>query len=265
MALNTEHLGIPIAMIMTNDGKTKTSSIISLDDSGKAKNPFNELKLQSNQKFQVVGDPKRERDIIYVSGRSGSGKSYFIKDYVNNYYKSLYKKRPVYLFSALKEDPTIDQIKGILRIDLNMEFLADDDITVADFAKSCVIFDDTDVLKNKDIRDKVNHILDEILQTGRHHEITCLITKHTPTNGRDTKMILAESHQFVIFVNGLGNKSLKYLLDNYLGLDRAQIMKIKKQKSRWVSINRSTFPMTVISEKECFVLSNNDDEDIIDV
>ena len=53
MALNTEHLGIPIAMIMVNDGKTKTSSIISLDDSEKAKNPFNELKLQSNQIFKL--------------------------------------------------------------------------------------------------------------------------------------------------------------------------------------------------------------------
>ena len=68
-----------------------------------------------------------------------------------------------------------------------------------------------------------------------------------------------------MFINGLGNKTLKYLLDNYLGLDRDQIKKIKRSKGRWVSINRSTFPMTVISEKECFVLSNNDDEDIIDV
>ena len=146
-----------------------------------------------------------------------------------------------------------------------MEFLADDEITVADFAKSCVIFDDCDTLKNKDIRDKVNHLLNEILETGRHHEVTCLITKHCPTNGRDTKLILAESHQFVLFPMGLGNRSLKYLLDNYLGLDRDQIKKIKRCKSRWISINRSTFPMTVISEKECFVLSNNDDEDIIDV
>ena len=259
MALNTENFGIPIAMIMSNDGKTKSSTIISVDDSEKAKKPFNELTLKSNQKFQVVGDPKRERDIIYISGRSGSGKSYFIKDYVNNYYKSVHKKRPVYLFSALKEDPTIDQIKGLLRIDLNMEFLADEDITVADFAKSCVIFDDTDTIQNKDIRNKVNHLLNEILETGRHHEVTCLITKHTTCNGPETKLILAESHQFVIFMNGLGNRSLKYLLDSYLGLDKNQIKKIKKQKSRWVCINRSTFPLSVISENECFILSNNDD------
>ena len=93
MTLNAENYGTPIAMIMTNDAKSKSSQIISLDDSGKAKNTFNELTLsQPNQKFQVVGDPKRERDIIYISGRSGSGKSYFIKDYVNNYYRLIHKK-----------------------------------------------------------------------------------------------------------------------------------------------------------------------------
>ena len=264
MALNTENYGTPIAMIMTDDKKTKLSQIISLDDSNQAKQSFNEFTLKDpKQRFQVVGDPKRERDIIYISGRSGSGKSYFIKDYVNNYYKLIHKKRPVYLFSALKEDPTIDQIKGLLKINLSNDFLADEEISIADFANSCVIFDDTDVIKSKPIRDKVNHILDEILQTGRHHKITALITKHTTCNGPDTKIILAESHQFVLFINGLGNKTLKYLLDNYLGLDSDQIKKIKRTKGRWCAINRSTFPMSVVSEKECFVINNKDDDDSI--
>ena len=40
MALNTENFGIPIAMIMSNDGKTKSSTIISVDDSEKAKKTF---------------------------------------------------------------------------------------------------------------------------------------------------------------------------------------------------------------------------------
>jgi hypothetical protein len=181
-----------------------------------------------------------------------------MKEWINNYYKKLYKKRPVYLFSALKEDPTIDEINGLNRITLNTDFLADNEITVSDFAESCVIFDDTDVIVNKAIRDKINHIMDEILQTGRHHKISCLISKHTCCNGKDTKMILNESHVYVIFPQGLGNKSLKYLLDSYMGLDNQQIKKIKIQRGRWVSINRATFPMTVVSEKECFILDNNE-------
>ena len=58
----------------------------------KFQNPKSDIKLNDeNQRFQVVGDPKSERDIIYVTGRSGSGKSYFIKDYVINYYKKFIK------------------------------------------------------------------------------------------------------------------------------------------------------------------------------
>jgi hypothetical protein len=259
MSLNNENIGIPIAMIMKNE---KPTSVLSLDDSdSKAKYKSQEVKLNSGEeRFQVVGDPKRERDIIYITGRSGSGKSYFIKDYINNYYKLIHKKRPVYLFSALSDDKTIDQIKGLKKISLDEEFLSDQELTIEDFAKSCVIFDDTDVIKSKDILQKVNHLMNEILQTGRHHEITCLITKHTPTNGKDTKLILAESHQFILFPNGLGNRSLKYLLDSYLGLDTEQVKKIKKLKSRWVCINRATFPLSIVSEKDAFILSNDDSE-----
>ena len=267
MSLNEENVGIPIAMIInkstTKKGQSKGHTIISVSDyNQKVSNPKSDIKLNDeNQRFQVVGDPKSERDIIYVTGRSGSGKSYFIKDYVINYYKKIHKNNPVFLFSALKDDKTIDEIPKLIRINLNNEFANDDDITVKDFEDSCIIFDDTDTLKNKIVLAKVNHLLNECLQVGRHYKITCLITKHTACNSNDTKIILAESHQFVVFPQGLGNKSLKYLLDNYLGLDNSQIKKIKNQNSRWVAINRRTFPLSVVSEKECFILSNNDEEE----
>jgi hypothetical protein len=122
---------------------------------------------------------------------------------------------------------------------------------------SCVIFDDTDNIKNKAIKRKVDHLLNEILTVGRHQNITALITRHTATNGQDTKIILAESHGYVVFPSGVGNEPLKYLLDNYLGLDNKQIKKIKNSKSRWICIQR-TFPLSVVSEKECYILNNND-------
>ena len=128
-----------------------------------------------------------------------------------------------------------------------------------DFKDSLLIFDDTDCIKDKKIKLKVDKILDEVLQVGRHYNISALITRHTACNSKDTKMILAESHSYVIFPNGLGNKAITYLLDNYLGLDKKQIKKIKSLKSRAITINR-TFPMSVVSEKECFTIDNNIDE-----
>ena len=175
MSLNIENKGIPIAMVMINE---KPSKVISLEENEGTNKEI--ILTDSNQRFQVVGDPKRERDIIYITGRSGSGKSYFIKDYVNNYYKVVNKKRPIYCFSALSEDKTIDQIKNLRRIKLDDEFLNDDEITINDFAKSCVIFDDTDVIKSKPILEKVNQLMNQMLETGRHHEIT--YTNKTYTN-----------------------------------------------------------------------------------
>ena len=208
--------------------------------------------------FQPVGNPKKERDIIYVSGKSGSGKSYWVCNWINNYYKKVHTKRPVYLFSALSDDPTIDKIKGLKRIKLDEEFLNDDELSVEDFKKCAVIFDDTDTLKSKPIRNKVNHLLNEILETGRHTETTCIITKHLACKGNETKLILSESHQFVFFPNGLGGRALKYLLENYMSLDKRQVARIKKLKGRWVNINQSIVPNVVISEKEIYVLDNDD-------
>ena len=50
-----------------------------------------------------------------------------------------------------------------------------------------------------------------------------------------------------------------YLLVNYFGLDRDQIKRIKKLNSRWVQINKG-FPMSVVSDKEAYVLNDPDDD-----
>ena len=60
MSFNLENIGIPIAMILTD---TKKETIVSLDNTEKAKKRVSDIQLTNeNQRFQVVGDPKRERD-----------------------------------------------------------------------------------------------------------------------------------------------------------------------------------------------------------
>ena len=49
-------------------------------------------------------------------------------------------------------------------------------------------------------------------------------------------------------------KSSKYLLDQYLGLSKEQIKKIKNIKSRAITIARS-YPMMLISESEIIPLN----------
>jgi hypothetical protein len=71
---------------------------------------------------------------------------------------------------------------------------------------------------------------------------------------------LNECKSVVIFPSGLGGRSIKYLLDNYFGLDKDQIKRIKKLPSRWVCINKG-FPMSVIADKDAYVLNDPEDDE----
>ena len=169
----------------------------------------------------------------------------------------MYPKREVYILSSIKEDKTLDKIKGLKRIKLDSQEFLTEDLTAEDFKDSLVIFDDTDCLTNKRQKLKVDSILNSVLETGRHFNVEVIYTSHLACNGRDTKRILNECKSVTIFPSGLGGKAMKYLLDNYFGLDREQIKKLKSLNSRWVTIQKG-FPMCVMSDKECYILNSND-------
>jgi len=254
--MNFENQGTPIAIIKKGD-KDKKPAILSVDNEKKANQSFNEFKLTTKgDVFQPIPNPKTERQILYITGASGSGKSYYTKLYCDEF-KRIFPKREVYLFSSLADDSSIDKIKGLKRVKLGEDFLKDE-LTAEDFKDSMVIFDDVDCLTDKKLRLKVQAILNSILETGRHYNVYCIYTSHLPCAGNDTKRILNESHSITFFPHGLGGRSLKYLLENYLGFDKLQIKKIKKLESRWCTVLK-TYPQVVISEKEVYTITNKDD------
>lgn len=218
---------------------------------------FREVKLKDkpNLHFQPIPDKNKERSITYVTGASGSGKSYWTRMYVDEY-KRIYPKREVYLISSITDDSSIDKIKGLNRVSLEGEFLTSD-VTASDFKDSCLIFDDTDCITNRPLKAKIVGLLNSVLETGRHFNVEVIYTSHLACDGLNTKRILNECKAVVIFPTGLGGRSIKYLLDNYFGLDKDQIKKIKSLNSRWVSICK-TYPMCVVSDKESFILNDRD-------
>jgi len=248
--LNYESEGAPIARC----GKKK---IHVTDKECDVNHGSNRLDLvKDNEMFQLIPSD-RERDIHYITGQSGSGKSWFARNYINEYVKK-HPKNSIYLFSSISDDSSIDSIKSLKRIDIkNPEFL-DEDIELSDMKDSLVIFDDTDCIKQKDIKEKVNGILNMVLETGRHANISVIFTSHIACAGNDTKRILNEAHSVTLFPKMMGNKTMKYLLDSYFGLDKDQIKKVKKLKGgRSVTIMK-TYPMVVFNDKSMFTLSGDD-------
>ena len=116
-----------------------------------------------------------------------------------------------------------------------------------------LIFDDTDCICDKKLRAKMNSILDMALQTSRHTNTSVIYSSHIAAAGNQTKIILNESHSITLFVKGMGERALQYVLSTYYGLDKQQIRKIKELPTRSVSILR-TYPTIVLYDTKAYIL-----------
>ena len=102
--------------------------------------------------------------------------------------------------------------------------------------------------------------MNQLLEAGRHTRTYVIVTNHLPTNGKDTRRILNESHCFVYFPSSASGR-IKYFLQEYLGLDKNTIIYIKKQHTRWCCIFKH-YPQVYLLEREVGLLNElNPDED----
>jgi hypothetical protein len=258
--MNYQNDGVPICKIMKKtekESKNDKSKIIFVDPDPEAIiDSEKEIKVKQGYRIQHIPNYKQERSILYIVAPSGAGKSYYVVQWVKEY-KKMYPKRQIYLFSSLEEDPTIDKLKkkGMKRIKLDENFMQCQ-FTIEDFRNMVVIFDDCDCIRNKALKMKVLGIMDMLLETGRHSNTSLLITAHIGTRQNESRKTLNESHSLTVYPATMGGKSCKTLLEGYFGLDNAQIKKLKRLPSRWVTICK-TYPMVVLYEGGAYVLNND--------
>jgi hypothetical protein len=203
----------------------------------------------------VVPDESKgaTRECVFVTGCSGSGKSYWAKGYCENY-SALYKgKNPIYLISSLAEDSTLDSAKcKIHRVSLDS--LVDDpiDLNTGDMDNSLVIFDDWDTIENEKGKDGRKYadvlwkLLNDCLIMGRHNGITVLCISHYNTIGQKGRLILTECNSYVVYPHGTSAHALKYLLDHHVGIPKTEISKLNEY-GRWIVLKK-TYPKYLVSE-----------------
>ena len=262
--LNLNSIGRPICkieggkydghVISVSDGRHQQEGASESDGPGLIKE-FRQLRMANDSKLQQAPDTTKEREILYITGPSGSGKSTYTRKFLEQYRKK-HRDHPIYLFSSLPEDESLDKIKPQrIRLDEN---IYEDPIHVEDLETSVVIFDDIDVISDRKIRDAVYTILNNVLEIGRHYNITCVVTNHLPTNGKDTRRILNEAHAVVYFPHSASGK-IKYLLTEYLGVDKKMIAHFKWANSRWCCIFKN-YPHIYMLEHEVGLLNELDED-----
>lgn len=193
-------------------------------------------------------DPSK-REVWYIAGQSGSGKSWVAKQ-LAHYYHKINPDRGVYLVSKLNEDATLDALKFLKRI--NIQSFVDDYPDLDEFKDCMVIFDDYDTLTG-DAEKVINKIVDDLAIMGRHTNTTMLCLSHYLTNYKKTRLLLNEATHIVVYPLSTSYHALRYLLKNYVGVDEEDLKRQRKLGSRWLMYSKG-FPQYMISQKNAELL-----------
>ena len=203
---------------------------------------------------------RSQRDMIYISGASGSGKSTWAAQYARSYQESN-KKSKIIIFSAVKSDPAFEGVK-LQRVVFDDLVDKDGDIdessiTLNDLKNSLTIFDDVDVISGRALRRYIQDLRDQCLQHGRHDNINMICTSHQLTNYKETRILLMESTKVVFFPSSGGSAQIKRFLKSYGELDKKQIQEVFQIKSRWVMLNKAA-PRYILHAGGCYLLTSDD-------
>lgn len=200
------------------------------------------IQLKGNETFTIFPDVS-DINRYYIAGQSKSGKSYVVKDILDNY-SSEKPKSPVYIISNLDKDDTLDQTKAKLtKIDLNT-FL-ESPPALEEFAdetqkSSMIVFDDYEYNESKKINQCIESLINSVCMRGRHlgGGINAIFCPHNLVDSGKSKVMLNECTNYVVFPSRTVKRKLDYLLSEYAGLEPSQIKYICSVRSRWVCINR---------------------------
>lgn len=246
-----EQEGEPFLKIIDPLHKTKKNNYKTLYITDKnVSNSFNEF-WDDTKIIQPIPLPDRERFVSYITAKSGAGKSYYASKLTEEYHK-FNPKNAVYLFSPFEQDGKSFNFKWITKIDIKHNDFVTEDWNVEDFTDSLLILDDIESITNKKVKNILNDILNLVLEAGRKQRISCIYTSHLTMQGHGTRRILNEMHSLTLFPRSVGERTLKYILDTNYGMSKDQIERIKKLKSRWVTIVQS-YPMVVVHENGAYI------------
>ena len=225
----------------------------------------NKIHLRNNLIMPLPCIEDHQVDNLFLCGKSGSGKSTFIGEYIKAFLLLFGKDTPIYLFSSkpMETEPNfIPYANNIHQIFLTIDELSsycNDDEGISPYehfvnkgGASLVIFDDVEDLSLK-IERMVKSIQSNILKTGRSSKIYTISSRHVLNSGSKTKDIWVESTKIVLFPIGIPRCHLEYSLVRYLGFNKEQISNLLSTKSRWILLNNKV-PTYVIDENRCYIV-----------
>jgi len=211
-----------------------------------------ELDLPPNSTFSLLPtSDKKARDVFYICGPSGSGKSYVAKGIAEEYHR-LHPNRPIYIVSKLTEDSTLDKLKYLQRLDPTK--LAGNPLDdLSSLENSLVIFDDIENF-DKETDKAIQHLANMIASTGRHGLVSMIYITHLLSDYKRTRLLLMEATGYVLYPLSTGSHAFNYMMKTYLGMDSKESNALRKTGSRWIYIKKH-FPQVLITEHSAKIMN----------
>lgn len=211
------------------------------------------IELPDDSTFQPIPSPDpKKRQVWYVAGQSGAGKSFFARGIAENY-KKLFPDREVYLISKLEQDETLDKMKIGKPKRISLQSLVDDPPDLEEFRDCLLIADDWDTLQGEHFK-AVHKLIEDLCIMGRHTNTSMLILSHYLTNYSKTRLILGEVNYLVLYPLATSFKAMNYVCQHYGGLDKEHIQCFKKL-GRWVMVSKN-YPSYILSAHTCSLPHN---------
>lgn len=261
--LNFSGQGKPLAIILSDikqKPNKKNMVYISEKEINNGLERINLKDMDDEFKFYLI-PRENDRNVLYIIGASGSGKSYFIAQYIRNLLKFKPKLRKnIYLFSQKDEDEALDSIKignkrVVKRVVMDDSF-ASEPFDINQYKDCVFIFDDYDSIdkRQKNLITKIHTIINQSLMVGRKLGCECIISGHLGARGTETSVLLSEA-QNIVWFKSLETRPKKYLLENYTAIKPKQIENLDKLKGRWICYSK-THPKCIISEREIVLIED---------
>jgi hypothetical protein len=209
------------------------------------------IDLPEGSEFQILPSPDPEkREVFYIAGASGSGKSYIAKG-LAECYKKIFPDRECYLISKLGEDSTLDSVKFLKRLNIE-SFIEDYPEDLSEFQDCLVIFDDYDTFTGAHEK-TICKLIDDLATMGRHYNCSMACLSHYLTNYKKTRLLLNEATHLVVYPMATSHHALAYLLKTHIGMSRDELRDLKKM-GRWVCLYKN-YPQFLVAKHHAQLLN----------
>lgn len=196
-------------------------------------------------KLRLIPELKdKQSHRMYLFAPPGSGKSYFIGQYLRQFNHFL-PNNEIYLFSLKPEDDAFHGIENMKRIKL--EKCATNVLDYTEFPPdSLIIADDCLNIPDENIRNNVIKMMNAVINVGRSRGCGAIMTSHKGKNSKPVDVIINSATNYVLFPRGRRGANADFIYDKIGMFERKskeaeRLLDLAKERKAWnlvLSVNK---------------------------